>query len=138
MIPVCPKCDIGLLIVNFQSIEVDYCDRCRGLWLDAGELATIMQVSSDPLERFRDRTVKTPGSGKHLCPRCDKSMDELTITGPATGSLTLDSCPAGHGLWFDADELQQLLAADAADTGAQRTIAYLNDLFGKKSTQPTN
>ena len=41
MIPVCPKCDVGLFILRFKSVELDYCERCRGVWLDGGELEAI-------------------------------------------------------------------------------------------------
>jgi Zn-finger nucleic acid-binding protein len=50
-------------------------------------------------------------------------MEEIT----APGDFTLDKCPHGHGLWFDTDELQQLLTVAHAD----RAVAYLNDIFGK-------
>jgi Zn-finger nucleic acid-binding protein len=29
-----------------QSIEIDYCPRCRGVWLDRGELDKIIERSS--------------------------------------------------------------------------------------------
>jgi len=117
MIPVCPKCDIGLFILKFKSVEVDYCYRCRGMWLDAGELE---QLAGTPLPDFQRRTTgNVPASKKHLCPRCDSCLEEIVTP----GHLTLDKCPRGHGLWFDADELQQLLAT--------YNVPRLNDIFGK-------
>jgi Zn-finger nucleic acid-binding protein len=103
MIPVCPKCDARLLLSRFKSVEVDYCDNCRGVWLDAGELE---QLAGGPLPDFQHETGTVPPGKKHLCPRCDARLEEIT----APGNLKLDKCPRGHGLWFDADELQQLLA----------------------------
>lgn len=38
----CPTCDIALVITDRQGIEVDYCERCRGVWLDRGELDKII------------------------------------------------------------------------------------------------
>ena len=35
------------------------------------------------------------------------AVSEINVRGP----LTLDRCPRGHGLWFDAEELEQLLAS---------------------------
>ncbi|MGA2222309.1 MAG: zf-TFIIB domain-containing protein [Verrucomicrobiia bacterium] len=137
MISVCPKCDVGLFIVNFKSIEVDYCERCRGVWLDAGELEQLIQVTgahpSDPMRRFHNHLVAKSRTGKHLCPRCDRPMQELVIEESVGRTLTLDRCPRGHGLWFDADELQELLALCPPAIGASKTIEYLNELFGKKS-----
>ena len=135
MISVCPKCDISLFVLHFKSVEVDYCQRCRGIWLDAGELEQLMKVTgahpSDPLRRFHNHVVDKPRTGKHLCPRCDRPLEELVIEESPERSVTLDRCPRGHGLWFDADELQELLALYPPASGASKTIEYLDGLFGK-------
>jgi Zn-finger nucleic acid-binding protein len=102
MIPVCPKCDTGLFIARLSGVEIDYCESCRGVWLDAGELE---QLAANALPDFQNQPGVVPSGKKHLCPRCDAALAEIT----APDNLTLDKCPHGHGLWFDADELQQLL-----------------------------
>jgi len=120
MIPVCPKCDAALFILNFKSVEVDYCDSCRGVWLDAGELE---QIAGGPLPDFLQQTGTAAPSKKYLCPRCDTPLHVIN----APGKLTLERCPEGHGLWFDADELPQFLVTAKADAA----VALLNDIFGK-------
>jgi Zn-finger nucleic acid-binding protein len=135
VIPVCPKCDVGLLIATFRDVEVDYCDRCRGLWLDAGELETLMRITGataeDPLLEFQHRVVTDAHRSQQLCPRCDRRLEEIEVA----SSLHLDRCPRGHGLWFDRDELPHLLALYPADHNTAGTIAYLNDVLG---VNPTN
>ena len=37
----CPKCDGVLHETDFEKIKIDVCDKCHGVWLDAGELAQI-------------------------------------------------------------------------------------------------
>jgi len=37
----CPKCDGTLHETDFGGIQIDVCDNCSGVWLDAGELAQI-------------------------------------------------------------------------------------------------
>ncbi len=37
----CPKCDGMLHETEYESIKIDVCDKCTGVWLDAGELAQI-------------------------------------------------------------------------------------------------
>ena len=37
----CPKCDGTLHETDFESVKIDVCDKCHGVWLDAGELAQI-------------------------------------------------------------------------------------------------
>lgn len=34
----CPKCGESLKVRSFQKIEIDQCNGCGGIWLDAGEL----------------------------------------------------------------------------------------------------
>jgi uncharacterized protein len=39
----CPRCDTGQLAERIQDgIVVDHCERCRGIWLDRGELEKIL------------------------------------------------------------------------------------------------
>lgn len=37
----CPKCDGTLIETEFEKIMIDICDKCSGVWLDAGELTLI-------------------------------------------------------------------------------------------------
>lgn len=37
----CPKCDGTLIETDFEDIKIDVCDKCTGVWLDAGELTHI-------------------------------------------------------------------------------------------------
>lgn len=39
----CPLCDVELTMTERQGIEVDYCTKCRGVWLDRGELDKIIE-----------------------------------------------------------------------------------------------
>jgi uncharacterized protein len=38
----CPLCGTGLLATERLGIEIDHCPRCRGVWLDRGELDKLM------------------------------------------------------------------------------------------------
>ncbi|MEZ5100403.1 MAG: zf-TFIIB domain-containing protein [Thermoleophilia bacterium] len=40
----CPVCvDSALAIADRQGVEIDYCPRCRGIWLDRGELDKLIE-----------------------------------------------------------------------------------------------
>jgi Zn-finger nucleic acid-binding protein len=45
----CPVCTTELKIADRQGIEIDFCPKCRGVWLDRGELDKIMERSSSEL-----------------------------------------------------------------------------------------
>ena len=40
--PKCPRCHGPLTEREFQSVKVDACEKCKGVWLDAGELEMVM------------------------------------------------------------------------------------------------
>ena len=42
----CPKCGQELATEHHGSVEIDLCPSCRGLWLDANELETIVASES--------------------------------------------------------------------------------------------
>jgi hypothetical protein len=42
----CPKCGQKLATEAYGSVEIDLCPSCRGLWLDANELETIVASES--------------------------------------------------------------------------------------------
>jgi len=42
----CPNCNETLVMSDKQGIEIDYCPKCRGIWLDRGELDKIIERSN--------------------------------------------------------------------------------------------
>lgn len=47
----CPVCkDTTLVMSERQGVEIDYCPRCRGVWLDRGELDKIVARAVRDLE----------------------------------------------------------------------------------------
>lgn len=47
----CPVCkDSPLVMTERQGIEIDYCQQCRGVWLDRGELDKLVERSSRAAE----------------------------------------------------------------------------------------
>jgi acetyl-CoA carboxylase beta subunit len=43
----CPKCEGTLHETDFEDIKIDVCDKCSGVWLDAGEMAQIIEKDKD-------------------------------------------------------------------------------------------
>ena len=42
----CPNCSEVLVMSERQGVEIDYCPKCRGVWLDKGELDKIIEKSA--------------------------------------------------------------------------------------------
>lgn len=57
----CPVCtDVKLVMSDRQGIEIDYCPKCRGVWLDRGELDKLIERSS--AETPQNRPQPEPGA----------------------------------------------------------------------------
>lgn len=51
----CPVCSVELVMSERQGIEIDYCPKCRGVWLDRGELDKIIEKSAAQCQQVRPR-----------------------------------------------------------------------------------
>lgn len=43
----CPNCSETLVMADRNGVEIDYCPKCRGIWLDKGELDKIMERAGE-------------------------------------------------------------------------------------------
>ncbi len=55
----CPVCKVDLLLSEKQGIEIDYCPKCRGIWLDRGELDKLVEKSANVEDNFRQKERNT-------------------------------------------------------------------------------
>lgn len=63
----CPVCsDVNPVMSERQSIEIDYCPQCRGVWLVCGELDKIVErsipSSKQPKYESRETRQRAPES----------------------------------------------------------------------------
>lgn len=61
----CPLCAVDLVMSDRQGIEIDYCPKCRGIWLDRGEIDKIIE-----------RSVGAPQPGGYQQPRQEKRQEK--------------------------------------------------------------
>lgn len=71
----CPIDGADLVMTDRQGVEIDYCPKCRGVWLDRGELDKVIERSNaqgvgrrdddddDRFERRDDRVDVRPSGG---------------------------------------------------------------------------
>lgn len=56
----CPNCNETLVMADRQGVEIDYCPKCRGVWLDRGELDKIIErAAADQMQ------MPNPGAQQH-------------------------------------------------------------------------
>lgn len=67
----CPVCSVELKMADRQGVEIDYCPKCRGVWLDRGELDKIIERSAAivqtaaPNENLERREEYRPDPYRH-------------------------------------------------------------------------
>lgn len=67
----CPSCNETLSMTERQGIEIDYCPKCRGVWLDKGELDKIIEKALEQQEPDQNQNYNPPynqggyGGGHH-------------------------------------------------------------------------
>ncbi len=126
----CPVCHRKeMVILELDAVEIDHCISCGGVWLDAGELDLLLGGSEK--EEMVARLLRPIGATcterRRPCPICGTAMMKCAAEECFPG-LLLDRCPAGHGIWFDAGELQRLLSFPACGAEA-RVISLIKDMF---------
>ena len=60
----CPIDEADLQMTDRQGIEIDYCSKCRGVWLDRGELDKIIDRSQAYEEQARPERYQEEGYPK--------------------------------------------------------------------------
>jgi Zn-finger nucleic acid-binding protein len=50
----CPVCKIDLVITERKNVEIDYCPKCRGVWLDRGEIDKIIERTNAQMDVYTE------------------------------------------------------------------------------------
>ncbi len=56
----CPVCNVTLTTAERFGVEIDYCPKCWGVWLDRGELNTIFARQAAHANAPHDPVVDAP------------------------------------------------------------------------------
>lgn len=60
----CPVDDTQLMMSERQGIEIDYCPKCRGVWLDRGELDKLIERADNLAESQQPSQSSRESGGK--------------------------------------------------------------------------
>ena len=126
----CPECCDEMLILEYDNVEIDYCNDCSGIWLDEGELELLLNSSESTslVMRVLMDNSKSHDKSNRRCPVCGKRMFLVDIPLSSNGTdvtVEIDKCPRNHGLWFDNGELQQIISSSKGEPVAK----FLGELF---------
>ena len=111
----CPRCSVHLAREDYESIAIERCPDCDGVWLDFHELKRVLELRG-PAVPMRPGGKPVATAPEILCPLCAKLMERFNFK--QTGIL-LDRC-GGHGTWLDAGELDRVRAVAEKQVQAPR------------------
>ena len=120
----CPKCSSVMETVTFQSIDVDRCTSCRGLWFDFQEEKRLKELQgSESIDTGDPEVGKRFNEVANItCPRCAAKM--LRMVDPRQHHIWFESCVVCYGVFFDAGEF--------TDWKQQTLLDFFKDLFTKE------
>jgi Zn-finger nucleic acid-binding protein len=135
---ICPVCRLGMIVIEYHDIELDYCTSCKGVWFDSGELELLLESRSlEETKVFLDGILNSQeavsSEKKRNCPICGSKMKKSAI-GEQPKTLIIDICRKEHGLWFDGGEVNQLIKHLAGEHPTKhdsqgQVISFLEELF---------
>jgi Zn-finger nucleic acid-binding protein len=102
----CPKCSIDLVPTTRHKIKVNYCQSCKGMWLEHNELEELEDEVFDFGDRWKGSLVFSSDVTTHRCPECSALLQRFKYR---LYDLEMEFCPNQHGYWLDDDEDTRVL-----------------------------
>jgi Zn-finger nucleic acid-binding protein len=135
---ICPVCKYDMLVVEYHNIELDYCNSCKGVWFDSGELELLLKSRGlEETRTFLDGILNSQEAAssekKRNCPVCGHKMKKTAIGGQP--EILIDVCRDEHGLWFDGGEVTQMIRHLAGEHPPKHDsrghiTSFLEEVFG--------
>ena len=98
----CHKCWVEMKKEEIDTfgpnIIIDVCPKCKGIWLDKGEL-----LKDIILTNYLNNHIGTKSRSPMVCPRCGMTMDIEKAE-----DIEVDVCLTCGGVWLDENELEKL------------------------------
>ncbi len=120
----CPKCSAAMDKVQYESIEVDRCTDCKGIWFDMLE-----QEHLKAIEGSEEIDIGDPEVGKQTnivdqitCPVCESRM--IRMVDGRQPHIWFESCTVCYGVFFDAGEFR--------DYKQESILDFFRDLFSRE------
>jgi Zn-finger nucleic acid-binding protein len=125
--PACPRCGVELLRRHRRDIW--RCPRCAGTQLAAAEVERRLRLSAPDIsdDVIRDvMTARRSRAAAIACPACARPMQPISL-----GGVHVARCNADDQIWFDAAELDRVIARAGARHQSQRSwlARLLSHLF---------
>ena len=113
----CSGCGSKMDEAVVDGVTIDRCERCGGVWLDAGEADDLVKKApksaKDDLKKKKYELLRQwkvspqdPRPTDRTCPRCDAHLQRVNYK--QVPGLLVDKCPDDCGLYLDKGELAKI------------------------------
>ena len=116
----CAGCKGEMQELELDGVMIDRCERCGGVWLDAGEADDLVKKTPTPREALQKKKLELlrqwkvaavdPREVDRACPRCDKNL--LRVNYKDIPGLQVDKCQDDCGMYLDKGELDKVRLID--------------------------
>ena len=122
----CPRCAAILRAGEIETVQINECAQCKGIWFEQDELRQAKDADDPDLnwmdfEIWKDEDRFHISLGTLRCPRCDFPM--AAIKYGATG-IEIDCCTQCDGIWLDGSEFEGIINALNAELAAKSVSDY--------------
>ncbi len=115
-IQTCLRCKGPCIHHTHEGVIIDRCSSCGGVWLDQGELESIIETRVNTHSpSFVSETLKQGKAGLPAdaqtdlipCPKCTATLKVINYA--YDSGVIINICPS-HGVWLDSKELERIEA----------------------------
>lgn len=136
----CPRCKKKMVASSMGGCVLDQCRKCGGIWLDNAVFRALRedrdkQAAFLPREAPEGPLVQDPTARPLAylpCPRCGELMNRENFA--TRSGVVIDRC-SRHGVWFDKDELAEIIEFIRAGGLERARQAELDQLAARRRRQ---
>ena len=103
----CPKCQNAMEAVRYGGGDrvVNRCTHCAGIWMKPNDMKRLKNTyKADMIDHGSAKVGREHNKIEDIhCPDCGSDLDKLADDDQQ--HIWFESCPKGHGMYFDAGEL---------------------------------
>src|SRR5262249_39325993 len=102
----CPRCGVTLVAAVRYKLPVNFCQSCKGMWLEQPELQELEDEVFDFGDRWKGTLIFSSTATPDKCPECSAPLQRFKYR---FYDLEMEHCPNEHGYWLEADEDTRVL-----------------------------
>ena len=127
----CPKCQRSLLRRELESVVVDECEGCRGIWFDRDELRRAKDAAEPDanwldFEVWKNSERLSGALAAVKCPGCGSQLVALTY---AETVVEIDHCAKCEGTWLDHGEFKKVIDALSNEINTKSAPDYVKSVL---------